>query len=355
MRRGLIPSIFKFFVLTLSPSALGQLEEAIQPEAASGYQPPRAVNMSEVSYPWLSAQNGQEGWVLINYMVDVNGEPFDPVVTASVGSDRFKQAAVTAIMESDFEPALFDGEPVEGAKFQRFTFILEDTNGATSQLFINRYRNFSRRMANEEIDEARELLSWMNSRDIVNLYEAAFISLANYLMAKFDGDVYGQLHHLQAALSYEGQDGGKSFLPEESVLFARFELFKLLVENKFYAETFRAFNAIANSGSSELANALLPTMDQISSILNDDSSYPVYGKIPDSTVWFINLYKPYFYFGDVVGEIDELSLACDRKYSILAYEEDARYTIPRSWGKCALRLLGRPGTEFILVQGPRDE
>lgn len=343
-------------LLAVTSGADGQIVDIEQTEAVFDYQPPRNANMSEADYPWNILENGLEGWVLINFMVDGNGEPFEPIVTASVGSNWFEREALTALMKSDFEPALLNGEPIEGSRFQKYIFRMATPANGARRPFIRMYDEFSRLMAGEEINEARQQLSEINSRDVENLYEASFTDFANYLMAKFDEDAHSQLNYLQAALSFESQDRemSVSYFPAELIPAVRLELLMLLIENNRFAESFRAFNLIADTGNTELVNALRPTMGQIRAILTDDSSYGVYGQISDSAYWFINVYKPSFYFEDVVGKIDEINLACETKHIILAYEEDAQYTIPESWGRCSMRLLGEPETEFILVQGPRE-
>ena len=78
--------------------------------AIETYIPPKARKLYAPNYPRRQAARGQEGWVLMNFMVDPKGKPYEIEVADSVGDDYFRKAALRAVETWRFEPPpCFDG------------------------------------------------------------------------------------------------------------------------------------------------------------------------------------------------------------------------------------------------------
>ena len=81
-------------------------------EAIETYIPPklRRAEIEPLKYPRRQAARWQEGWVLMNFMVDPKGKPYEIEVMDSVGDDYFRKAALRAVETWRFEPPpCFDG------------------------------------------------------------------------------------------------------------------------------------------------------------------------------------------------------------------------------------------------------
>ena len=118
---------------------------------------PKIVEAVDPVYPSKRAANGVEGWVVVNFMVDTNGKPYEPVIIDSTGQKDFENASVEALMRSKYQPATLDGDPVDGSVFRRYHFFLANTDGAGT-VFKSRYRNFTEKLGAGELDEAKALL-----------------------------------------------------------------------------------------------------------------------------------------------------------------------------------------------------
>ena len=66
--------------------------------------------------------------------------------------------------------------------------------------------------------------------------------------------------------------------------------------------------------------------------------------------WFTRWLKKNFEIEVLQGELAEIKLRCQKNYVLLRYHAEHAYQIPRSYGACAMELLGNPGTEFKLAQ-----
>ncbi len=107
-----------------------ELAEAASQEAAKpSIAPAKLLSKTEARYPQRALSRGIEGWVEVNFNIDQNGRPTNVVVAASEPADTFDQAAVNAIEDWKFLPAMNmqTGQPVPTeTKTTRMHFKLED-------------------------------------------------------------------------------------------------------------------------------------------------------------------------------------------------------------------------------------
>ncbi len=62
-------------------------------------------------YPLFDRQNGNDGDVILNFHVDVNGNITD-IVVAQSGGKTFDKSAIAAVMITQWRPAMQNGYPV---------------------------------------------------------------------------------------------------------------------------------------------------------------------------------------------------------------------------------------------------
>lgn len=80
-------------------------------------------------YPPSAAQRGLEGYVLVEFTIDVDGSVRDPKVVSSSHS-VFESAALRTIVRWKYRPQIVNGEPrVRPGVRTRIEFKLEDDNG----------------------------------------------------------------------------------------------------------------------------------------------------------------------------------------------------------------------------------
>ena len=77
-------------------------------------------------YPSRAAENGIEGWVLVEFTVTAEGTAADVIVVES-SHQMFERNAVKAAERFKFKPRVVDGEPIESLGVRnRIEFKLED-------------------------------------------------------------------------------------------------------------------------------------------------------------------------------------------------------------------------------------
>ncbi len=82
--------------------------------------PAQLLENASLEYPPDELRRQREGWVVLSYVVTNEGTVADPIIEDSSGSRAFEQSALSAIGELLYEPAMWNGKPVE----QSFTNIM---------------------------------------------------------------------------------------------------------------------------------------------------------------------------------------------------------------------------------------
>ncbi len=76
-------------------------------------------------YPVRAASHGIEGWVRIEFTIDVNGSVTDAIVVQSKPEDVFDEAALVAIEQWKFKPKIVNGAAVTQRAGQQLQFKLD--------------------------------------------------------------------------------------------------------------------------------------------------------------------------------------------------------------------------------------
>ncbi len=90
-------------------------------------KPLRIRKAARPIYPLLSAENGEEGTVVLVMFVDASGIPRVVAVQKSSGFHRLDLAAIRAAREARFYPAEQQGRPVLVQTYQPIQFHLEES------------------------------------------------------------------------------------------------------------------------------------------------------------------------------------------------------------------------------------
>ena len=143
-----------FYGLLILVSAQSELlAQESKPEEITIYQGPEVIKRAPPYYPRSGLQKGQEAWVDINFMVDVNGKTFAPVVTDSTGFKYFESAALGALKRYKYVLALDNGMPVEASESVRIRFEIEGGASAKKKFRLN-YESFIEALNNESKEAA---------------------------------------------------------------------------------------------------------------------------------------------------------------------------------------------------------
>lgn len=88
------------------------------------------MDMVTPEYPARALQNGIEGWVQVQFTIDINGQIIQPQIIARSPSRIFDRSVLSALKKSHYRPQLLNGEPVvvQGVT-ELFRFKLSTVDG----------------------------------------------------------------------------------------------------------------------------------------------------------------------------------------------------------------------------------
>ncbi|GAB1267795.1 hypothetical protein NBRC116493_10480 [Aurantivibrio infirmus] len=339
--------IFLFVFLLLPVSIMAQEVEK-KPEVYDG---PKRLESPSGIYPVVEANEGTEGWVAVNFMVDTEGKVFEPTVIGSTGSRKFEKAALDVLKRSKYEPASINGEAVEGSSTMMFKFSLGESWRGARRAFIRNHKKFVRAINDKNEEEASKFIKKYEDDSKLNNYERAYLNFDRANYAALYGTKLEQMQYLNSALLFEGDyDDDSRFLPEDLILSVRKQLFVIQAQTNHFEEAIRSYDLIKRKHGEEAVKEFKAAYDQMIELKNNEKAFSLTAKTDQHGLWSIKLFKKEFSIDNKGSVLNELKLRCSKKYVFLAFNEDAGYEIPESWGNCILQVLGAANSEFDLVQ-----
>ena len=310
------------------------------------YSRPRSASRATPRYPLTALRQNKEGWVRLDFMVDTEGAPYEIVVTESVGDEVFHDAAIRALEKTEFEPARFEGKPLDAGHHLYYHFEM-DSSGARAW-FVRIYRAAMKAIGDGDRERAESQLAELEAGGPLNLYEDAFLHVAKSGYYATWGNEQQQLKALDRAV---GHSSAEKRLPESLYTSLQRARFLLLVKTQDFGRAIQSFEALSEYPlGDDLLSPLRAVVDELETLRLDDRGYSVPGDFADRYTWSYHLFKDEFFLADVEGQIEEIKLRCARKYVFLRFDPDLQYKIEREYLPCHLQLVGDPGTTFTLTQ-----
>lgn len=93
------------------------------------------IDMVIPEYPALALQNGIEGWVQVQFTIDIHGHIIQPQIIARSPSRVFDRSVLAALKKSHYRPQVLNGEPVivQGVT-ELFRFTLSTADGQNNSI-----------------------------------------------------------------------------------------------------------------------------------------------------------------------------------------------------------------------------
>ena len=332
-----------------SPESDAQADRgAAQESEITLYAGPRKLHFPPPYFPQNARQAGGEGWVNLQFMVDVEGRPYEIVVTDSVGHPSFRNAAIRALRSAIYEPANLNGEPLDAGLRQKYVFTLEG-KGAVGRGVASAVRRLSRFAEQGDKAGADSAMERIDQLPVRNLQEDAWLGAAKYTYYEKWGTPAEQLRALNRAVAHER---GDAYLPRGAFRHAQLNRFRLLVSMNHFAEAIAAFESLQElDPNDERLPDLQAVVDNLEELRQDDRAFTVDGELDDHGLWSHRLFKDHFSLRDIEGAVVELKLFCDTAFVFFRFDDRKTYRIGEGHGNCNLIVVGDSDTAFTLAQG----
>jgi len=321
----------------------------------------RPVKTTPPIYPAPARMRGQEGWVILSFIVSETGEIVEPMVEDSSGVEAFETAALETVGKWEWNPATLNGEPVSQSMVRyQITFALESSPRGVRRTFRRRYQEIADLIEQGSLSEAESLLTDLRYEGRHNLDEDSWFWLldARYMDAVEGGDEREIIKSLKRAVYVR-----EIRLTEETLLLAIARLYALQIESRDYSGALTTFGWLTyfaksegGEGYEDLLERMHPTYEQIVALIAGDSVLRTEGEIGTNGYWVYDLLRRSFSIADLSGDIQHVDIRCERGNQIYSFtSEDDNWNIPDSWGDCGVYVKGTTGTTFGLLQYPSPD
>ena len=313
-------------------------------------------------YPDSAKALGQEGWVVLSFAVKPDGRVADPVVEDSSGLAAFEKAALRSIIRQRYEPATWNGKPIEQcAARQRYIFQIRRPGrsdrpiGARSS-FIREYKAAAELAEANKPDAAEEKLDQLTKGGAWNNYEAARLWLFRASLQALKGDKQGQLRSLRKAL-FSGEYSLESNLYSEAL---RHE-FALQVQMQRYGDALATYRKLRDAKKPGDLAPYEKIVAEINALIDGDKPLSATGLIEFRSGceegrpnYQHELLRREFAFDVPKGKASDFELRCDWRRIVDKVDPDRTWKVPDSWGWCQLFVFGDTGSEVKIIEYPLD-
>ena len=139
----------------------------------SVYSPPVPTKKAIPKYPARAQARGIEGWVQLHYMVDPSGNTYDIEIVDSNGDRSIERAAIKAARKYKYQPAEYQGKPIDASASVLIRFAMADSGKIWSQQFAALFKKLANALKSNDLTEAESLISKLEKVEVTTLYEGA--------------------------------------------------------------------------------------------------------------------------------------------------------------------------------------
>lgn len=218
------------------------------------------------------------------------------------------------------------------------------------QVLISTYRDFTSALAGRDLAEAHRKVEALQEFSNRSSYEDAVVALADFALAEARGDKDLTLQKLKVLERASVADDGMVMVPATLQEYYRRTGFRLALELNHLKEAMTFYEALLQASDEASVASIKPAYQQLVDFAQTDTAYGVNGRISDSGVWELQLFKAHFYLDEIEGQIDGFKLACLNKEASLGNEALVEYAVPTGFEACRVQISGAEGGRFVLVQ-----
>jgi len=335
------------------------------------------VYRSNPDYPSAPLRQGQEGWVELSFVVSETGDVVEPMIEQSSGGEPFERAALSAVQQWKYTPAMQDGVPVERAAKTIIRFQLQGGGGGgafsgdrierASADFVRNYQQLVRLVDAQDFAAAGALLAEMESEERMNRYETAFLWWAKYVYLSRTAPA--EVAQMQRALERAVGDEEDMYLSMDQFVAAAERLVVLHAQARDIAAAIGMFERLRDtvadfapdpiSGKSRVQSYALsverlqPGYEAMLDLVNSDRLMVMDGVVGEFEYWVHDLLRRSFSLASINGQVESLDIRCERgRRRIDTAAVDTVWRIPEDWGTCGIYIKGEPGATFAFREYP---
>ncbi|MFV3128613.1 energy transducer TonB [Niveispirillum sp. KHB5.9] len=304
------------------------------------------------NYPTTEYNKSREGWVDLRFTVKADGSVTDIETAAIMGRDAFAEQATRWLRNCRFKPALENGKPVDAQNIVRRFHYRMDMSAGADRGIRTRLLEVNGMIQQGKLDEAEAALDAIEP-DARYIYEFVHILLRRAsIMALRDRTDIALLYLWQLSSSNEFLE------PEEYGRYLRMQL-QLELKHGLLNSALWTLPHFKDLGKRPGDDKLVTALEKLKTIAASDQPMLIVGRIPSecrgiicptsTPSWDYFPVRRTLSLTAIEGNLDQVEGRCAHKTFKMKAEAGVTWTIPASWGQCAIRITGAPGSSFKLI------
>ncbi len=300
-------------------------------------------------YPITAVKKGREGWAILSFVIDKEGNVSDIVADDFAGDKRFVSASIAAMKKWKYSPAIENGKPVEQCKNSvQMDFRLSDHSDTNkvSRKFYRIYKAAQQAFAQNDLEKAKEYIDTIDTLKNLRFSDVVYGELLKAEYAKRLGDKKAQFRYLVKASA-----GSSSVFPDNIVYNLSVERLQLAIELNLLDSALSSLNYIMKLKKAQPELAYYQDLEQkIKAFIQSDNDLIVEGELNDNYSWRYPLVRHQFSIVPISGEIDKLDIRCANKRHLFTIGDEKTWSIPKKWQKCSVFVYGDKKATFTLIE-----
>lgn len=310
------------------------------------------VKQSAPKYPRGSKKRGQEGWVMLSFVIRENGRVADPLIEDSSGEPDFDKSAVQAVKGWRYEPATLDGEAVPQRQTRLvLTFAMDLPRRGASLRFREGYGRATEALAKGNYQGAEGEWQSLAEYDGWNLYEIARLWALYGLIGEAAGDDAKAMAGLERATR-----GGVAYLEKDFYLAALRKIFALKLRADDHAGALIIYSRLERQpGALEGFPKITEAAQALRAMVTGDEVLAVQGgleNVAGKPMWTRRLLRRQIRLEAIRGKLDKVDFRCEWGRATHKPVEGVTWVLPAEWGDCDVYLTGKRGARFTLLELP---
>jgi len=312
----------------------------------------KAIEKNPPTYPRIAQRRGQEGWVIVSYVIQPDGRVTDPIIEDSSGIDSFEQETLRVVQTWRYEPATWNGEAVEQYHTKhKLTFAIEVPQGkrGAKKKFRDKYRDINALIQNGEIETAESMIDEAFESPGWNMYETTRLWLLSAQVQIEKGDDKETLTSLRRAA------GGAEFIEPEIYADILQELFALEFTLDLFSDALNTYAKMQQADALEGRDDIIEAAERLQKFVSGTEPLVMNGLVEphgsvEEGIWSYRPLRRKLAFDNIDGHVDSIEFRCDWHRAKDKVSTDRTWEIPESWGNCNLYVYGDPGARFHLIE-----
>lgn len=317
----------------------------------------RACPVERISprYPRKASEAGGEAMVLVSFSILEDGSTDDILVAAILGHTDFGEAAVRAVEQWRYEPALVDGTRVgqAGTKVvMPFTIRRDGGDRGAKKPFVRRFNRALAALAAGDTEFVRNAVSQLEADPWPNLYEMSRLALLKAQLAALDEDWDAVVELLGNSTVQQGR-----FIGPKLYLDAMGKKIRTLLRVDRYGDAHVALANMEETLKGSIPPDLEAIRDELERIRLGSAPFILAGEIgsratsESRAAWsYTPLRRAFAIEAFETGTLDDVTVSCDWHREVLEPIAGRLFVMPESWGNCRVIVYGEPGSRFELVE-----